>query len=550
MAMVDMKFVFNTSMAYISLVSTFAAIGSVVGSMAGFLYKYIDRQTTLVIMTFNIAIFTTLIPFCPNIWLLYLCTFIAMVGGGAYDSSTSVWIIELWGDQSGPWLQISGLTYGLGNILAPMIVRPYLTGDLSHRTESVNSLVPNINNTNNIDINNSVDRRALLQVPYMIVGAICTIGPVLLLIMHLVKRYHVPMDRLTQQPIESKPCALAEVVETNKPTIPSMVALSLTMRVLIIALIAVSMSLYVGMEFAYFSNSPTYFQYLAISLSAKQSADLLTAVTTTYTLGRISAAYMASKLRPEVMLAIHYVIIGISLGTLYLGQTSIIAIWIGNVGFGLGLSALWSGCILDNSECINKQYTALEHNDIMNGMANNILAPTMVDMKFMFRTSMSLISYVITLGGVGYMIGSLSGFLYRWINRQITLIIMTVIMGVFCALMPICTNLWQLYLCYFTLSLGSGAWDSSNAVWAIEMWADNSPPVLQLSQMMSGLGSILAPLLVRPYLTGDLSDDRLNSTANDLLNLLVNRRSRLTLPYMVTGAMCLTGLNSYWGLET
>ncbi|CAG2117125.1 unnamed protein product, partial [Medioppia subpectinata] len=495
-------------------------------------------------MTFNIAIFTTLIPFCPNIWLLYLCTFIAMVGGGAYDSSTSVWIIELWGDQSGPWLQISGLTYGLGNIFAPMIVRPYLTGDLSHRTQLVNSLVSNINNTNNIDINDSVDRRALLQVPYMIVGAICTIGPVLLLIMHLVKRYHVPMDRLTQQHIESKPCALAEGLEAKQSTAPAMIALTPTMRALIIALIAVSMSLYVGMEFAYFSNSPTYFQYLAISLSAKQSADLLTAVTTTYTLGRISAAYMASKLRPEVMLAIHYVIIGISLGTLYLGQTSIIAIWIGNVGFGLGLSALWSGCILDNSEYVMVGLTIAILSTSIKGMANNILAPTMVDMKFMFRTSMSLITYVITLGGVG----------------QITLIIMTVIMGVFCALMPICTNIWQLYLCYFTLSLGSGAWDSSNAVWAIEMWADNSPPVLQLSQMMSGLGSILAPLLVRPYLTGDLSVDRLNSTANDLLNYTVNRRTRLTIPYMVTGAIYYSSagvvnkneewLNSYWGLET
>ncbi|CAG2107943.1 unnamed protein product [Medioppia subpectinata] len=177
-AMVDMKFIFNTSMTYISLVSTFTAVGYVIGSMAGFLYKYIDRQVTMIVMSFCMAIFTTLIPFCPNIWLLYLCSFIACIGGGAWDSSTSVWIIELWGDQSAPWLQISGLLYGVGCIVSPMIIKPYLTGDLTHGVDtSADSLASIMNSTSVEDINNIVNRRELIQVPYMIVGAICAIDP-------------------------------------------------------------------------------------------------------------------------------------------------------------------------------------------------------------------------------------------------------------------------------------------------------------------------------------------------------------------------------------
>ncbi|CAG2102988.1 unnamed protein product [Medioppia subpectinata] len=317
---------------------------------------------SIVVFTMLCVIFTILIPFCPNIWLLYLCSFIVVMGIGAYDSSTSVWIIELWADKSALWLQISGFMFGVGCIVSPMIIKPYLTGDLSRGVGSAaaDPLV-SINSTFVDNINDSVDRRALIQVPYMLVGAICAIGPVLFLIMHLVKQYHVPMDRVTQQPIENKHDHLADKPEGELTTSSSMVALSPTMRVIIIALIAVSMCLYCGMEQVYFGYSATYYQYLAISLSAKQSADLMIALTTVYTLGRLLAAYMASKLSPEAILAIHYAIIGLSLGILYFGQTSIIAIWIGNALIGLGLSALWSAYLSLGEKFItlNNRITAI-----------------------------------------------------------------------------------------------------------------------------------------------------------------------------------------------
>ncbi|CAG2165723.1 unnamed protein product [Oppiella nova] len=188
-----MKFIFNVPMSYILYSLTLTALGNMAGAFSGFLYKYINRQLTLTIMTFQLTIFGGLAPFCPNIWLLYLSVFLSIMGGGVFDSSVYVWVIEMWGKHSPPILQLSGLLFGLGSICGPILVKPYLTGDLNI-TDTLPQLSNYTNNTNNIhnlthyeDINNSVDRRAKLQTPFMIAGCVGLIGPVIMLIISPVK---------------------------------------------------------------------------------------------------------------------------------------------------------------------------------------------------------------------------------------------------------------------------------------------------------------------------------------------------------------------------
>ena len=132
---------------------------------------------------------------------------------------------------------------------------------------------------------------------------------------------------------------------------------------------------------------------------------------------------------------------------------------------------------------------------------------------------------------------------------------------------PLCTSLWQFYLTCFISSFGGGIWDSGNSVWVVEMWGRHSPPVLNLSQMMYGIGMIIGPLLVKPYLYGDLSNKTVtdstkssftttlptvlstttlspNNTSEDDINYSVDRRSALKIPFMIGGGITvLTGLS-------
>ena len=127
-------------------------------------------------------------------------------------------------------------------------------------------------------------------------------------------------------------------------------------------------------------------------------------------------------------------------------------------------------------------------------------------------------------------------------------------MGLSTALLPFSRDLSQFYSCVFGYGLGSGVWFSAYNVWIIEIWNQNSAPVLQLSQFMYGIGTIFGPLIDKPFLTGELIHslnktlDNMNGTEiksiEELLLLDNNeRRRKLPNPFLLIG--CLEAIGKY-----
>jgi MFS family permease len=128
-------------------------------------------------------------------------------------------------------------------------------------------------------------------------------------------------------------------------------------------------------------------------------------------------------------------------------------------------------------------------------------------------------------------------------------------MGILTALTPHSPNIWLLYLCFVLLGMSGGVWNNANNVWLIEMWQQNSAPVLQLSQFMFGIGAILGPLIDKPYLTGEQDLDRMNQTfILDLNSTISNsnktlfiideseRKFKLKTPFLISGIIQLIGI--------
>ncbi|CAG2172570.1 unnamed protein product [Oppiella nova] len=145
--------------------------------------------------------------------------------------------------------------------------------------------------------------------------------------MFVVKRYKEPEIRTTEsidynleatKSVQLEPGAL-QILEPSRKT-----------KIIIVALIALSLNSYSGFEMTYFQNSSTYYQYLPIRISAQKAADIYTLMTSTYTAGRLFAAYISSKLKPETMITYHSIILIISIAILHFGSSSEILIWIGN----------------------------------------------------------------------------------------------------------------------------------------------------------------------------------------------------------------------------
>jgi MFS family permease len=117
---------------------------------------------------------TALVPFCPNLILLYVCSTISQMGAGAWDNANSIWIIEMWQQRSPAFLQFSQFMYGVGSMLGPLLAAPFLIGELRNETETETN--PSVTTTESpistTDINLTIDRRPKIEIPFIIGGVI------------------------------------------------------------------------------------------------------------------------------------------------------------------------------------------------------------------------------------------------------------------------------------------------------------------------------------------------------------------------------------------
>ena len=128
------------------------------------------------------------------------------------------------------------------------------------------------------------------------------------------------------------------MVITDQKAIQAPMEQSPRARKVLIALFAFILSLYSCFEIVYFSLCPTYLQYLPnIVISAPKATEIFIVMAITYTLGRLVSAFISIKLKPEVMITYHLVIIGIGLAILFIAHhaSTTILIYIGNGIIGI-----------------------------------------------------------------------------------------------------------------------------------------------------------------------------------------------------------------------
>ncbi|CAG2113288.1 unnamed protein product, partial [Medioppia subpectinata] len=163
-----------------------------------------------------------------------------------------------------------------------------------------------------------------------------------------------------------------------------------------------------------------------------------------------------------------------------------------------------------------------------------LIGPAFVDFKYILNTSLETITRIPTLYTGGIIVGTLLGLLHRYVNRQITIIIVLVVMNVFNTAMPYSQHVWQLYACAAVLGVTAGAWLTAYNVWLIEIWQEKAVRVLLFSQLMHGIGQFAGEQLARPYLTGH-PPDAYNSTVNDMYGEYSpdERRAKLVVPFLI-----------------
>ncbi len=116
-------------------------------------------------------------PYSYKLWTLYLNFWWYGFGCGAWNIALNVWIIEMWKQNSAPFLQLPQFMYGIGIILGPLLDKPYLIGEqVSDSVETYISNETELSFDNMTDIFRAVDRRSNLKTPFLISGIIQIFG--------------------------------------------------------------------------------------------------------------------------------------------------------------------------------------------------------------------------------------------------------------------------------------------------------------------------------------------------------------------------------------
>ena len=112
-------------------------------------------------------------------------------------------------------------------------------------------------------------------------------------------------------------------------------------RKLFIILVSVFLAFYFCSENLYLKFSATYFQNIPLKLSASEAAELFLWMTVSHTCGRVISVFVAFKVKPEIMITYHSIILIISLISLYLVENSLTYLWVSSLMMSFGFSAIY-----------------------------------------------------------------------------------------------------------------------------------------------------------------------------------------------------------------
>ena len=149
-------------------------------------------------------------PHCTTLTEVLILAGINGFSIGTFDTAINVWILELWGENSGPFMQALHFTYGIGSFVAPLICEPFLS------TESIHSgghgiMVPQLDDTvdvvttigstdtNNDSLHQHLSTQStidpidyLIYIPYAIAGTITVFSSTIILFLYYFKKYEPP----------------------------------------------------------------------------------------------------------------------------------------------------------------------------------------------------------------------------------------------------------------------------------------------------------------------------------------------------------------------
>ncbi|XP_064600627.1 sodium-dependent glucose transporter 1-like [Liolophura sinensis] len=118
----------NTDTLHITYIFTARSGGYLLGSiLGGFLFDRFDQQLLLCVILFFTSIATAAAPWCQTLLALAVMISFQGISMGFLDTGGNIYCIQIWGKNSGPYMQTLHFCFGVGAFIAPLLAKPFLS---------------------------------------------------------------------------------------------------------------------------------------------------------------------------------------------------------------------------------------------------------------------------------------------------------------------------------------------------------------------------------------------------------------------------------------
>ncbi len=266
----------GSSLGLIGLLFTAHALGYLLSAIfGGRLYDRLPGHLVQVVALLLTASALALIPLIPELWILLAVLLVEGVATGALDIGGNTLLVWVHRKGVGPFMNALHFFYGLGAVLSPIIIAQLVafSGDIIWAYWTL----------------------ALLALP-----AVLWLLP--------------------------RPSPTAQVAPEDEPTGG--------VKVMLVALVALLLFLYVGAEIGFGGWVYTYALTLGLG-TATSAAYLTSAYWGALTLGRLLGIPIAARVRPRWILTGSFLLAILSIGLIMLWPQSTVVLWVGTMGMGL-----------------------------------------------------------------------------------------------------------------------------------------------------------------------------------------------------------------------
>lgn len=117
----------GSTISEISYIFTVRSVGTLGGAFLGsVLLDRCNPYSAFFVVIAMMAISVGSMPWCKHIWMLMVSSFVVGMGNGLLDTGASTLCLQLWGKDSGPYMQSLHFSFAVGGSIAPLLVQAFI----------------------------------------------------------------------------------------------------------------------------------------------------------------------------------------------------------------------------------------------------------------------------------------------------------------------------------------------------------------------------------------------------------------------------------------